>query len=81
MPDVYPHISSEKFKWLKKKALSHVRSAEELQPAMEIHEQEIVWILKADQNTACGAASSVFSYAVVCPFWSGHVMSWKYPHV
>lgn len=35
---------------------------------MEIHEQEIVWILTADQNTACGVASGMFSYAVVCPF-------------
>lgn len=67
--------------WKKKKALSHVNSIEELQTDIQIHEQEIIRILEADQNTACGIESSMFSYAVVCAFWSGHVMSWKHPHV
>lgn len=63
------------------KGLSPVHCSDQPQPAMEIHEQEIVWMLRRARSTACGVASCMFPFAVVCPFWSGLVMSWKYPRL
>lgn len=65
---MFIHMYSERNISLRKIVISHVYSIEELQTDIQIHEQEIMWILEADQNTACGRASGMFSYAVACAF-------------